>query len=1055
MTAHPRLHHMGYSVVRMPALPVHDWVSHARSARDAGDDTARGWQRRADSAQRYFLRPAVAEAIYIASPGFYDRLARWDWHLRSPDDRKMLASFERYLNRMCYRCTPFGMFSTVSQARLENAPGKWTLDDAAAQAPIRRVARIDGEALTALCESLGGRLDRDAQYTLNASLYTVGDNYRFDAWTNEPGKDRVYELAEIDRHPVIDAVVEQTRGRFLTIGALEARLHALAQAEDVDLPALIADLVDARVLLPALCVDPLSGDPTRALAAALAAQPAHACAGERLQRLDRSVQAAAPEAAIAHYVRADRQVRELAGVDPPALLLQVDAFRTHEDMVVDACAVDAAVAALDYLADRFSVRSNLLDAFCAAFEKRYGRGAVPLMEALDAEIGIGYGQGTAPDELLGALAIKRRSRQRGGRLPPSPFDEFLLGLVQRDPSLLSAREIAFTREDLAHLPPCTDGLDGPGMHALLQFPPVRSAGGGIERITVLGGVNPTGAVHSLSRFCHGDQRLHDAAHEYARQVETESGSAAVHAEISYLPQGRGANVLTRPPIWSYRINLVEPSMAPGEGDLPVSDLMLTVSGKDVQLWSRRLGKRVIPHLTSAHNPQQRRNLATYKFLAALQSHGMRMPQIEWGPLFKDFEYRPRLRFEKLVLAPARWHIPSRTLAPLKSVPAAAQARALRDLLASRRAPRRIELEEQDNKLVLDLDDALDLDQLARLVNKGRDLVFCELLDEFDDDGLVDGRPAWRHEVVVPLRRQCAAALRTAGSPGFQSDLAPVPATQALYVKLYGGHERLDSRMLPQALDWLAAQRRDGVVGQWFFIRYADPDWHLRLRVFPSRGRHGEVLAQLMALAEQARERGLIHRFEFTAYERELVRYGGPELIERNEALFCIDSELVARMLHGDIFSSEPPPRWSMAMVAIDALLRDFGLPLEQKLGLMSDVAASFKEEFGVDKQRLGDLYRQHARALAAAIERSADAPQWSRELWRLLDNASPDRRALAGSMLSCPPARHELDMVGRQVHMLCNRLFAAHGREYEVLVYDFLARAYRSLAARGTGGTGS
>jgi thiopeptide-type bacteriocin biosynthesis protein len=483
--------------------------------------------------------------------------------------------------------------------------------------------------------------------------------------------------------------------------------------------------------------------------------------------------------------------------------------------------------------------------------------------------------------------------------------------------------------------------------------------------------------------------------------------------------------------------------------------MVAVSGKEVQLWSRRLGKRVIPHLTSAHNPQQRRNLVTYKFLAALQSHGTRMPQLEWGPLFKAFEYRPRLRFEKLVLAPARWHIPSRTLAALKSAPAAAQACALRDLLASRRVPRRIELEELDNKLVLDLDDPLDLDQLARLVNKGRDLVFCEMLHEFDDDGMVDSRPAWRHEVVVPLRRPGAAALRTAGQPALQRDLASVPATQALYVKLYGGPERLDSRMLPLALEWLAAERRDGAVGQWFFIRYSDPDWHLRLRVFPSRGRHGEVLARLMALAEQARERGLIHRFEFTAYERELVRYGGPEHIERNEALFCIDSELVARILHGDIFSCDAPPRWSIAMVAIDALLRDFGLPLDRKLGLMSNLAASFKEEFRVDKQRLGDLYRKHARELAAALQRSADAPQWSREFWQLLDNVSPDRRALAAPMLSSPPARQELDMVGSQVHMLCNRLFAANGREYEVLVYDFLARAYRSLYARETDGTRS
>jgi thiopeptide-type bacteriocin biosynthesis protein len=475
----------------------------------------------------------------------------------------------------------------------------------------------------------------------------------------------------------------------------------------------------------------------------------------------------------------------------------------------------------------------------------------------------------------------------------------------------------------------------------------------------------------------------------------------------------------------------------------------------VQLWSRRLGKRVIPHLTSSHNPQLHRNLATYKFLAAMQTHGMRMPQLEWGPWFRDFEYRPRLRFEKLVLACARWHIPARSLAALKSKAAAEQGPALRALLADRRAPRHIELEEHDNKLVLDLDDPIDLDQLTRLVNKGRDLVFCELLDEFDGDGLVNGKPAWRHEVVVPLRREGASLLRPAGEPDFQRDLAVVPAAQALYVKLYGGHERLDSRMLPLALEWLAGQRRDGALGQWFFIRYADPDWHLRLRVFPSRGKHGQVLAQLMALAEEARERGFIHRFEFTAYERELVRYGGPEHIERNEALFCIDSELVARILHGDIFRGAVPQRWSAAVVAIDALLGDCGLSPEQKLGLMSNLAAGFKEEFGVDKQRLGELYRQHARELVAALQRSADAPQWSRELWQLLDNASPDRRTLASPMVSCPPARHEMDMVGSQVHMLCNRLFAAHGREYEVLVYDFLARAYRTLAARGTGGTAS
>lgn len=1033
---------MGYAVVRMPTLPVRDWLAHAKSARAAGAGTQAAWQRRADSAQRLFLRPVVAEAIYLASPGFHARLSSWDWQLRSSDDRKMLTSFERYLNRMCFRCTPFGLFSTVSYARLEHAPGMWTLDGAAAQAPIERTARIDGEALGALCEKAGRQGAGQARFTRNASLYAAGENYRYHGWTSEPGKGRVYELAEIDRHPLIDEVLRQTDGHALSIAQLQSRLAAQAQAEDIDLPALIADLVDAKVLVPAMSLDPLNPNPARALGAALAAADAHGAAGEALLRLERALRAIPAGAELEHYQRMDRQLRELTGIDAASQSIQVDAFRMHDTMAIDASRVEAAVDAIGFLADRFSTRSGMLDAFCAAFGKRYGRGPVPLMEALDDEIGIGYEQPVAPDSHVARLGIRRRSK-RSAAVHASPFDQFLLGLIQRDPSLLASREIVFGRRDVEHLAATPDAAWGPGMHAVLQFPQM-----GGERVAVYGGVNTSGAVHALSRFCHGDERLHDAACEYARRVEAESGNNIVHAEISYLPEYRSANVLTRPRIWTYRIDLVEPAIEPGEFDLPVSDLMLAVDGKDVQLWSRRLGKRVIVHLTSAHNPQQRRNLATWKFLAALQGHGTSVPQLEWGALFRDFEYRPRLRFEELVLARARWHLGASSLAALRMLPESKQESALRTLLAERGALRRIELEEQDNRLVLDLDDTLDLCHLLRLMRKGRDLVFCEVLDDVGEDGLVDGKQAWRHELVVPLYRPGTLSAVAAQPPVCERDLAKVPAARALYVKLYGAHERLDTRMLPLALEWLAAQRSAGLVGQWFFIRYADPDWHLRLRVFPAPGRHEQVLARLMELAEQAQDRGFIHRFEFTAYERELARYGGSEQIERNEALFCIDSELVARMLHGDVFSDTAPPRWSMAMVAIDALLRDFGLPLEQKLALATNAAASFRQEFSVDKQRLGDLYRTHGRDLVAALGRSAGAPRWSVELCRLLDGVSSDRRALARPILSNPPTPQQLDIVASQVHMLCNRLFASHGREHEALVYDYLARAYRTLAAR-------
>ncbi|MGZ5200658.1 MAG: lantibiotic dehydratase [Telluria sp.] len=1031
----PPLRHLGFAVVRTPALAVDEWMAHA-AASGSGDY----WQRRADSARALSRRPLVAEAIYAASPSFHERLQRWDWQMRDAGDRKMLAAFERYLNRMCFRATPFGLFSTVSFAPLLAGHG-WSLDQAAREAAIQRAARVDGEALCTLSAKLqGGEPDPAMRYIVNASLYRAGDRYRFIDWSDASGGDRSYQLGEIDHHPLIAALVERMQGQVLDCAGIAALASGLPQAEDIDLRALVADLIAAKVLLPAIALDPLHADPAGALATALARLPAQAATGQRLAGINALLQAAPGDHALEHFMHADRMIRELTGAAPAALSVQVDAFRTHAQMAVDAGAVDSAIATLDWLMDRFSVRHGPLDSFCEAFAKRYGSGVVPLMEALDPEAGIGYGQATVSNKLLAALGIKRPAAQYA-QVPLSPLDQLLFTLIQRDPSALAAPEIVITRADAAGLALTRDGTDGNGMTAVLQFPSMRGADSASAWTAVLAGLDAEGTLNWVSRFCHGDPRLSAAARAHTRQVERDSGPGGVHAEIAYLPQARAVNVMSRPLFWGWRINLAEPAIEPAEGDLPVSDLMLSVSGKRIDLWSRRLGKRVIPHRTSAHRVDDPYNPAVYRFLCALSSHGMRIPRLNWGEVFKTFDYLPRLRFESLVLTPARWHIRKSVLATLPH-----DAGALRALLAQRRVPRRVELTEADNRLLLDLDDDADLEQLLRMASKRRDLLLVEVMDDLDGRTAPDARPAWRHQVVVPLYRPAHGQAAPAAPP-FERDLAQVPVAEAVYVKLYGGQETLDKRVLPEVAAWVAQQRRQGAVGNWFFIRYADPGWHLRVRVFPAAGRDGATLAGLARFAEELQRRGWIARFEFTAYEREMIRYGGAAHIGANETLFGIDSDLAAAILCGEPFGMQAPARWSVAVLAIDALLCDFGMPLQQKLALANGLAASFKQEFAVkDRQlaALGGWYRRHARAMLAALRRSEQAPAWSAQLWRLLDGVSAQRRAIAVPLLQADPRR---DMVASQAHMLCNRLFMAQNREFEVLVYDFLARAYRALAA--------
>jgi hypothetical protein len=82
--------------------------------------------------------------------------------------------------------------------------------------------------------------------------------------------------------------------------------------------------------------------------------------------------------------------------------------------------------------------------------------------------------------------------------------------------------------------------------------------------------------------------------------------------------------------------------------------------------------------------------------------------------------------------------------------------------------------------------------------------------------------------------------------------------------------------------------------------------------------------------------------------------------------------------------------------------------------------------------------------MVAALRRDQRAPAWSVPLWGLLDSVSSRRAEVAGPLRAADP---QLEMVASQVHMLCNRLFMAQNREFEVLVYDFLARAYRTLVS--------
>jgi lantibiotic biosynthesis protein len=64
---------------------------------------------------------------------------------------------------------------------------------------------------------------------------------------------------------------------------------------------------------------------------------------------------------------------------------------------------------------------------------------------------------------------------------------------------------------------------------------------------------------------------------------------------------------------------------------------------------------------------------------------------------------------------------------------------------------------------------------------------------------------------------------------------------------------------------------------WFFVRYADPRPHLRIR-FHSKDGHFDVISAVARWATELMKRQLCESFSFDTYEREIERYGGAAVI---------------------------------------------------------------------------------------------------------------------------------------------------------------------------------
>ncbi len=277
-----------------------------------------------------------------------------------------------------------------------------------------------------------------------------------------------------------------------------------------------------------------------------------------------------------------------------------------------------------------------------------------------------------------------------------------------------------------------------------------------------------------------------------------------------------------------------------------------------------------------------------------------------------------------------------------------------------------------------------------------------------------------------------------------------PGSEWLFYKIYCGYGTADE-LLVELIGKLSKHFIDnGLVDSWFFIRYADPNPHIRLRYhFSDLSNIGKVMMAVTKALQPYFETGQVNRIMIDTYKREIERYG-ETTIELCEKLFRHDSEMVTDMLSTIEYLPEKETyRWLFSLKDIDTMLSDFGYSLEERHTLAKSLADGFGKEFNINEstiQQFSNIYRTSKNNIFKFMH---GGDEQSGGLYSLINQRSEKTKDIVRQMLDMCPDRKRLEnIVHSLIHMTMNRIFVAQQRKHEVVLYGFLERYYRSEVAK-------
>ncbi|PUV21551.1 lantibiotic dehydratase [Sphingobacterium athyrii] len=988
----------------------------------------------ADFIIEFFNNPIALNALFFSSIEVYEQFVNLKNDI-SFQNEKLLLTLYKYICRMSSRPTPFGLFSGISYGQITVEKTSLVLSS-----EIRPSIRYDEEFILKLSEQLSLLPDirSNIKFVINNTIAIKNNTITYIEFIDEE-YNRHFQWRRIQLNPLLENILAYCKS------GIEYK-NIIAHLENFGINTEKAKIFVDELIAIKLLISELEPVVTKEDTSQILFKLNEISVDTKYFPFLNSISKTLDlefNIQTTEYLSKSRNKIERYVHSSMKNIYQVDSKLSTLTNQIEESLINEIAKEIDEISLLNKTKlPDDLKSFISSFKSRYEDREIRLIDALDPEIGIGYG--IPNNEIEQSCPLLEGIVNQKPNPKVENFDTYIHDILENkfNYHCASIPSIEITSNDLKMLTKDSEKNEK-------KYPIGFSVIGNLlsEKNTTIdknnfrfnlikvGGVS---GLPLLTRFSHLDKRLKSKQYEIASHEE-ELASNRILAEIVFLPNRRAGNILTRPSFYQYEIPIITHGTVEEDHVIKLEDLFVKIRNGQVILTSHKLKKEIIPRLSSAHNFAY--GMVIYRFLCDLQLQSNNLNVYwDWGNQ-SNKKLLPRVTYKHLILARATWNIKQQKFPGKDEIDI---EDAINTLKKNYNLPDRVLLIEGDNELFIDLTNSFGRAIFLKEISK-KDISVCEYIyDNFQSALKNKNGDYFNNEIVIPFKGNINSEQLPLLLPQNSITQRQFPlGSEWVYIKIYLS-ERIADHILEYSIQNLVMElKKKNLISKWFFIRYNDPNPHLRIRFHLYTGDNLALADTLLLINTHVGPlltQDKVSKIQYDTYERELERYGASN-IENCENIFYLHSELILHLLPVIKSDLGNEMRWLIAMKVVNEILSVFDFDLSEKINFVERERDRFIEEFKKYKNlkiSMDKNYREKQRIIQDFFYPNKDSATEIHAL--LLDHQNLINKFYLQCKYRIGSKRQQSAMIASIIHMFLNRIFSFRQREQEMVVYHFLLK---------------